>query len=167
MVYLSPIGGVAGQFFDNNGNPLAGGLLYSYLAGTTTSAPTFTSISGNIQQSNPIVLDSSGRVPGEIWLSGGVSYKFVLQTSDGVQIGSWDNISGIDDFTSLQPIIYNATGTGSSTAFSLTSSPKNINTTNVYINGVYQDKNTYSLSTSTITFSQAPPLTAIIEVSYY
>jgi len=165
MVYLSPIGGVAGQFFDNNGNPLAGGLLYSYLAGTTTQAPTFTSSSGNIQQSNPIVLDASGRVPGEIWLSGGVSYKFVLQTSAGVQIGSWDNIFGIGSIVQI-PNIFNATGTGSNINFTLPGTPTNIDTTNVYINGIYQQKNTYSVSGTSLVFSQAPPINSTIEVNY-
>jgi hypothetical protein len=45
-VNLSPIGGVAGQFFDNNGDPLVGGKLYTYAAGTTTPQTTFTSSSG-------------------------------------------------------------------------------------------------------------------------
>jgi hypothetical protein len=166
-VNLSPLGGVAGQFFDNNGVPLSGGLLYTYAAGTTTAQTTYTSSSGSIAQANPIVLDSAGRVPNEIWLTGGVSYKFVLKTSAAVLIGSWDNVSGINDLTNVQPTIYNSTGTGSLTTFTLSTSPKNINTTNVYISGIYQDKNTYSLSTSTITFSQAPPINSVIEVSYY
>ena len=91
-VTLSPLAGAGWQFFDNNGVPLAGGLLYSYYAGTSTFAPTYTSYLGNIQNSNPIVLDSSGRVTSEIWLTYAVGYKFVLQTASGVQIWSYDNI---------------------------------------------------------------------------
>jgi hypothetical protein len=45
-VNLSPLGGAGAQFFSNNGVPLAGGLLYTYLAGTSTPATTFTSSSG-------------------------------------------------------------------------------------------------------------------------
>ena len=78
-INLSPLGGAGWQFFDNNGVPLSGGLLYTYLAGTTTPVATYTSASGSIANSNPIVLDSSGRPPNEIWLIGGTSYKFVLQ----------------------------------------------------------------------------------------
>jgi hypothetical protein len=92
---LSPLGGAGWQFFDNNGIPLAGGLLYTYLAGTTTQVATYTTGSGSIANSNPIVLDSSGRPPNEIWLSGGISYKFVLQTASGTQIWSMDNLSGL------------------------------------------------------------------------
>jgi hypothetical protein len=167
-VNLSPVGGVGQQFFDNNGVILSGGLIYTYAAGTTTPQATYTTSTGNVAHTNPIVLDSAGRIPsGEVWLTGALSYKFILKTSVGVQIWSSDNISGINDFSSLTPIIYNATGNGSTTIFSLSSAPVNENTTNIYINGVYQQKNTYSLVGVTLTFSAAPPTTSTIEVAYY
>ena len=83
---LSPLGGAGWQFFDNNGVPLSGGLLYTYAAGGTTPLATYTTQTGNIANSNPIVLDSSGRPPNEIWLNGNYNYKFVLQNSSGSQI---------------------------------------------------------------------------------
>ena len=93
-VFLSPVGGAAAQFFDNNGNPLSGGRLYTYAAGTTTPQATYTSNAGSIAHTNPIILDAAGRVPGgEIWLSVDTSYKFVLRTSTDVLIGTYDNIS--------------------------------------------------------------------------
>ena len=92
-VNLSPVGGVAAQFFDNNGVPLSGGFLYTYAAGTSTPQATYTSSSGGTAQANPIVLASSGRVPsGEIWLTVGVTYKFLLKDSNDVLIGTYDNI---------------------------------------------------------------------------
>lgn len=102
-VNISLVGGAAAQFFSNNGVPLSGGLLYSYAAGTTTPQTTYTSSSGTIAHTNPIVLDSAGRVPGgEIWLTSNTSYKFVLQTSAGVLIGTYDNITGsISDTSQL------------------------------------------------------------------
>lgn len=48
-------------------------------------------------------------------------------------------------------------GDGSDTTFSLASAPAGENNTQVYISGVYQQKDTYSLSDTTITFSSAPP----------
>ncbi len=98
-VILSCFAGAGAQFFDNNGVPLAGGLLYTYSAGTTTPIATYTSNSGSIANPNPIVLDSSGRVPNEIWLTPSNTYKFILQTAGATQIGSWDNIPGINDFS--------------------------------------------------------------------
>jgi hypothetical protein len=96
-VLQSPIGGFAGQFFDNNGVILSGGKIYTYAAGTTTPQAVYTSVSGSTPHANPIVLDSAGRVPGgEIWLTSGVSYKFVIETSTSILIGSYDNITGIN-----------------------------------------------------------------------
>ena len=164
----SPIGGFAAQFFDNNGVILSGGKIFTYLAGTTTPAATYTSASGLTPHANPIVLDSAGRVPsGEIWLTDSVTYKFVIETSTGILIGSYDNITGINDLSSVMPLIYNASGNGAQVNFSLATAPISENTTNVYVNGVYQQKNTYSLVGGTVTFSQAPPLTSTIEVSYF
>jgi hypothetical protein len=93
-VNISPVGGAGWQFFSNAGVPLSGGLLYTYEAGTTTPAATFTTIAGNVNHTNPIVLDSAGRVPsgGEIWLTVSQDYKFVLKTSAGVTIATWDNV---------------------------------------------------------------------------
>ncbi len=91
-VSLSQYAGAGAQFFDNNGNPLSGGLIYTYAAGTTTPAATYTSSSGLTANANPIVLDSAGRTPAQIWLTSGLSYKFVLQTSLGVTIKTDDNI---------------------------------------------------------------------------
>jgi hypothetical protein len=90
-VLLSPYGN-GQQFFDNNGVPLAGGLLYTYQAGSSTPLVTYTENGGNIANPNPIILDASGRTPQQIWLLTGFSYKFVLQTADGVLIQTLDNI---------------------------------------------------------------------------
>src|SRR5574343_1405356 len=97
-VNLSPVGGAGAQFFDNNGNPLTGGKLYTYAAGTTTPQATYTSAAGSTFHTNPIVLDAAGRVPdsSELWLTDGVSYKFILKTSADVLIATWDNVDGIN-----------------------------------------------------------------------
>ena len=100
-VNISLFAGAGAQFFDNNGVPLSGGLLYTYAAGTTTPATTYTSVTGLTANSNPIVLDSAGRPPSSIWLTTGSSYKFALQTALAVPIGTWDNIPGANDFTVL------------------------------------------------------------------
>ncbi len=100
-VNISLFAGAGAQFFDDNGVPLAGGLLYTYAAGTTTAAATYTSVTGLSANPNPIVLDSGGRVPNEVWLTTNASYKFVLQDSEAVLIGTWDNIPGITDADAL------------------------------------------------------------------
>jgi hypothetical protein len=92
------VGGVAAQFFTNTGAVLTGGKLFTYLAGTTTPATAYTSSQGVTAWTNPIVLDAAGRVSGsgEIWLTNGTSYKFVLKDSNDVLIATYDNISGIN-----------------------------------------------------------------------
>jgi Domain of unknown function (DUF4183) len=160
-VNLSAFGGVGWQFFDNNGVPLAGGLIYTYEAGTTTPQATYTTSAGTVAHTNPIVLNSAGRVPGgEIWLLY-ASYKFVLQTSAAVLIATYDNITSDAGLITIA----NFTGDGTTVSFNLSNATSE-NITNVYINGVYQQKNTYLISGTNVVFSTAPPYTSSIEVSY-
>lgn len=162
-VFLSPVGGAAAQFFDNNGVLLIGGKLYSYAAGTTTPLVTYTSFSGATPHTNPIVLDSAGRVPGgEIWVTS-VPYKFELRTSTDVLIATFNNIIGIGA-ASFQ--VQNFTGNGSTITFTLATASLGENYTSVYINGVYQQKNTYTISGTTLAFSEAPPVNTSIEIMY-
>lgn len=93
-VTLSLFAGAGAQFFDNNGVILTGGKIYTYAAGTTTPAPTYTTVNGNVSHTNPIILDSAGRLPagGELWLPVGIGYKFVVKTSAEVLISTYDNI---------------------------------------------------------------------------
>jgi len=91
-VLLSPVGNSGQPFFDNNGNLLAGGLIYTYQAGSSTPLVTYADNGGTIPNANPIVLNSSGRPASEIWLLAGYSYKFVIQTSSGSSVQTLDNI---------------------------------------------------------------------------
>ena len=161
-VNLSSLGGAGWQFFDNNGVILSGGKIYSYEAGTTTPAITYTSSIGSTPHSNPIILDSTGRVPGgEIWLTAGNNFKFILTTSLDVILGTYDNVGAI---ASGEGTVQNFSGNGSQTAFTLSVSPQSENSTNIYINGIYQQKNTFSVVSNVITFSEAPPAYSNIEV---
>jgi len=93
-VTLSLFAGAGAQFFDNSGNVLSGGKIYTYQAGTTTPLAVYTSNTESAFHTNPIILDAAGRVPsgGEIWLQLGIGYKFVLKTSTDVLIATYDNI---------------------------------------------------------------------------
>lgn len=109
-VFLSPVGGAAAQFFDNNGVPLTGGKLFTYAGGTTTPQVSYTSIAGDVAHTNPIILDSAGRVPGgEIWLTD-QSYKFVLNDADNVLIATYDNIFAIPPVSALNAATTPLTG---------------------------------------------------------
>jgi hypothetical protein len=60
--------------------------------------------------------------------------------------------------------VQNFSGNGSTVAFTLSYDPGTENNTQVYVSGVYQQKNTYSVSGTTLTFSEAPPVGTTIEV---
>lgn len=140
-VNLSPIWGAGAQLLDNSGNVLTGGKIYTYLAGTTTPAVTYTSSNGNTANSNPIILNSAGRVPYEIWLTDSIEYKFVLKDSNDVLIGTWDNLVGINSnfvaYTGQQEI---QTATAGQTVFTLTTMQYQTGTGNlsVFVDGVNQ-----------------------------
>ena len=85
---LSPV--AIQQFFDNNGDPLAGGLLHVYLAGTSTRTPVYADDALLVPLTNPVVLDAAGRAP-ELFLDA-LAYKQVLETAEGVELWSADHI---------------------------------------------------------------------------
>jgi len=152
MTSLSPTPKL--QFFDANGAPLAGGLLYTYEAGSTTPLASYTDSTGVSANTNPIVLDSRGEA--NVWL-GTESYKLALYTSTNVLIWTVDNISTNGSNLSVT----DHTGDGTTTIFAVDDG-----FTAIYINGVYQNRNTYTVTSGAVTFSAAPPLTSIIEVVY-
>ena len=152
-VNLSPVAGAAAQFFDNSGQVLTGGKLYTYLAGTTTPAATYTSSSGVTAQPNPIILNAAGRVPdsGEIWLSDSVSYKFVLKDQNDVLIGTYDNLVGINsNFINFTGEEETQTATQGQTVFTLATLNYQPATNNllVFVNGSKQVLGTNFIETS-------------------
>lgn len=82
------------QFFDANGNPLVGGKLLSYVAGTTTPLATYTDSSGLVANPNPTILDARGEAG--VWLSPAQPYKLRLTTAADVEIWTVDNIGQAD-----------------------------------------------------------------------
>jgi hypothetical protein len=79
------------QFFDANGNPLVGGKLYTYAAGTTTPLSTYTTSGGGTANTNPVILDSRGEA--SVWLSNAL-YKFRLTSATDEAIWTIDNLDG-------------------------------------------------------------------------
>lgn len=121
MAVLTPAPKTA--FVDAAGEPLVGGQLYTYIAGTTTLQATYTDSTAATANTNPIILDSRGEA--NVWL-GGAIYKFVLKDADGALIWTVDNISAptaavspvlsgnvtIDSNTSSPALTITQTGTG-------------------------------------------------------
>lgn len=98
MALLSPLGP---QFFDNLGAVAALGKLYTYATGTTTPVTSYQDQAGTIPHTNPIILDSAGKVQPELWLTAGTEYRLRLTTSADVLIDEWDDIGGIPSSADL------------------------------------------------------------------
>jgi len=84
------------QFFDEDGNPVAGGFLYFYEAGTSTPIDTFSDVdlTPGQENSNPIELDASGYSATSIFLQP-TGYKVVLTDADAVELWSVDDVEDI------------------------------------------------------------------------
>lgn len=83
------------QFGDANGDPVAGGFLYFYVAGSSTLLATFADVDLTIPNTNPIVLNSAGQSATSIFLQP-TGYKVVLQDANGVQLWSVDDVEAIN-----------------------------------------------------------------------
>ena len=83
------------QFFDKNGKPLAGGKLYTYIAGSRTSVVTYKTISGGTESANrntnPIILDMAGMA--DLVISTDTAYRFILCDRNDTKIDEWDNVT--------------------------------------------------------------------------
>jgi hypothetical protein len=81
--------------------------------------------------------------------------------ADLLQVIAWFKAIGTGD-NAIQQL----SGDGSTTGFTLATNPYHENQTDIFIDGIYQQKTTYSISGTTLTFSEAPPSgTNNIEIS--
>jgi hypothetical protein len=81
------------QLFDDNGDPLAGGKLYFYEAGSSTPQDTFTQsdLDPMSANTNPVILDSAGRAV--IYFSPTPAYKCLCTDANDVEVWTQDEIS--------------------------------------------------------------------------
>ena len=84
---LAPRGKV--QFLDANGEPLVGGKINTYAAGTTTPLATYTNYGALTPAANPVILDARGEA--NVWLGTG-PYKLRLTSATDVDIWTVDDI---------------------------------------------------------------------------
>lgn len=101
-VHLAPI--ARKQYLDSNGDPVVGGKLFTYAAGSSTKQTTYTDSTGTTANSNPIILDASGRTPNGVWYTAGLLYKEVLALATDTDpptspIYTADRLEGVNDTT--------------------------------------------------------------------
>ena len=95
---------------------------------------------------------SRNGTPARFYVASDYSIQVLDSKGSVVYTSLNDNLSG-DGF-----IASNATGNGVQTIFAVSSAPSAI-----FINGVYQNQNTYTVAGGNVTFSEAPPVTSAIE----
>ena len=78
---------------DDTGVAVSGALIYTYTAGTTTAAATYTTSALSVANANPIVADSAGRYVA--YLTAGANMKFVYKTAAGATIRTQDNVLSV------------------------------------------------------------------------
>lgn len=91
-VKISPVAN--GQLFNNNGKPLAGGKIFAYVGGSSSVLKdTYANNTGTVTNTNPIVLDATGRLVQPMWLEAGELYNIVITMPDGTTVlQQWENI---------------------------------------------------------------------------
>ena len=146
-------------FADASGQPLEDGYIW---IGTVNLNPITNPIVAYWDSALTITAVQPIRTSGGYPVYQGTPSRFYTGSDYSIQV---QNKNGTVVYTSLNDnafgggaVASNATGTGSQTIFSVSSVPSAI-----YINGVYQNQNTYTVTGGNVTFSQAPPLTSIIE----
>ena len=95
----------------------------------------------------------------------GVAGAFRYNSTTGAFEGYTDQWGDIGGSGATSVSLTEATGDGSTTAFTLSTAPGSENNTQVFIDGVYQEKGTYAVSGTTLTFSTAPPNGSSVEVT--
>ena len=78
---------------DGDGVAVSGAKIYTYVAGTTTNAATYTSSALSSANTNPIVADSAGRYVA--YLTAGANLRFIIKTSADVLIDDQDNVQSV------------------------------------------------------------------------
>jgi hypothetical protein len=146
-------------FAGADGQPLENGYIW---IGTVNLSPQTNPISVYWDAANTIAAPQPIRTLNGYPSRNGTPARFYVASDYSIQVldskGSVvytslnDNLSGDGFVTS------NATGNGTQTIFAVSSIPRAI-----FINGVYQNQNTYTFAGGNVTFSEAPPVTSVIE----
>ncbi len=97
------------QQFDNSGDPLNGGTITVYAAGTTTPVSLFSDTGLSVAATNPVTLDSAGRHA--MTYIAAAAYKVLIKDSGGSTLATRDNIDpGVPIGTGALAIANGGTG---------------------------------------------------------
>ncbi len=154
---------LAAGLTDTSGNPLSGGLVYTYSAGTGLDKATYADADGVTTNPNPIVLDAYGRK----LVFGDGRYKFIVKTAGSTTLYTWDGLTYKNiSFSSGSAI---SLSTANQTTISFAGSNDATIKPYFYLDGIKQAENTYTWTppgTITLTGGAIPLAGMVIEVGY-
>lgn len=144
-------------------------ILDTFIFTATANQTTFT---GNDSAGNSLAYNASNV---EVFLNGvllkGGGDDYTASNGSSVVLASGADTSDILTVLAFSAavgsgdtVIDTFTGDGSTTNFTLSTNPKREENTSIFINGVYQSKSTYSITSTTLIFASAPANSAAIEV---
>ena len=146
-------------FSDIDGQPLEAGYIWvgvSNLDPQTNPINVYWDSALTISAQQPIRTiggyPSNAGTPARFFVDSDYSIRVMNKNGSTIYSSLNDNAFGGGSFAA------NATGDGVQKIFAVSSIPNAI-----YINGVYQNQNTYTVSSGSVTFSEAPPYTSVIE----
>ncbi len=146
-------------FAGADGQPLENGYIW---IGVVNLSPQVNPIAVYWDAANTIAAPQPIRTLNGYPVRNGTPARFYVTSDYSIQVldskGSVVYTSLNDNLSSDGFVASNATGNGVQTIFAVSSAPRAI-----FINGVYQNQNTYTVTGGNVTFSQAPPFTSVIE----
>ena len=146
-------------FAGADGQPLENGYIW---IGTVNLSPQTNPISVYWDAANTIAAPQPIRTLNGYPSRNGTPARFYVGSDYSIQVldskGSVVYTSLNDNLSGNGFAAFNATGNGVQTIFAVSSGPNAI-----FINGVYQNQNTYTYANGNVTFSEAPPFTSVIE----
>jgi hypothetical protein len=160
LVTVNSLGNVRASFFIGNGSSLTGvAASSSTTAGTVTSnaQPNITSLGTlvSLTVAGPVNLGNIGNIT----INGGSNGQVITTNGSGVLTFNTPVVPA------LSATVDEFTGNGIQTAFTLSVTPTGKNYTFAVIQGIMQPKSSYTVAGAVLTFSSAPPDTALVEVT--
>jgi hypothetical protein len=157
------------QYFDLNGNPLVGGFVYTYAAGsvgTGTPKATYTTAAASVANANPVVLDSRGEAT--IYWDG--LYKVILKDSTNALIWTQDYVPTTAG-AAAQPALYLPAGTSVTATKPVFYSYYNVQWAGAVCDGVTDDAAAVNLAANNaragkFTTLYFPPTTTLVSSAH-
>lgn len=145
-------------FANDEGNPLDGGKVYTYAAGTTNPKVTYTDADETSEHTNPIILDAYGRAV----VFGRGAYKIVVKDSADNTIRTVDDVITFTVNEQLNDALFDVfSGTGAQTSFTLSDDAgTDEKAVYVFVDDELLPPTDYTINGTTLTFGTAPPATA-------